>query len=78
MVIGEGLAVQDLYGDWLRQRDVEEDGMVLVRPDKHIGWRAHSMVSDPRIALIEVLSSLLSRTGPAAEADLDELLGLAR
>lgn len=78
VVIGEGLAVQDLYGDWLRQREVEEDGMVLVRPDKHIGWRAHSMVSDPRIALIEVLSSLLSRTGPAAEADLDELLGLAR
>ncbi len=37
VVIGEGLEVQDLYGDWFRQREVEEDGVILVRPDKHIG-----------------------------------------
>ena len=59
MVIGEGQPVQDLYGDWLRQREVDEDGVILVRPDKHIGWRAQSMVADPETALFDVLSALL-------------------
>jgi 2,4-dichlorophenol 6-monooxygenase len=60
VVIGEGREVQDLYGDWLRQREIEEDGVILVRPDKHIGWRAHSMVQDPEAALSAVLSEILS------------------
>ena len=59
VVIGEGQPVQDLYGDWLRQREVDEDGVILVRPDKHIGWRAQSMVADPETALFDVLSALL-------------------
>ncbi|TQS88289.1 phenol 2-monooxygenase [Arthrobacter sp. TS-15] len=60
VVIGEGREVQDLYGDWLRQREIEEDGVILVRPDKHIGWRAHAMVQDPEAALSAVLSEILS------------------
>jgi 2,4-dichlorophenol 6-monooxygenase len=61
VVIGEGLPVQDLYGDWLRQREVDEDGVILIRPDKHIGWRANSMVKDPEIALFNAFSALLHR-----------------
>ena len=61
VVIGDGLEVQDLYGDWLRQREVEEDGVVLVRPDKHIGWRAHTMVDDPESTLFTVLAAILGR-----------------
>lgn len=60
VVIGEGREVQDLYGDWLRQREIDEDGVILVRPDKHIGWRAHSMVQDPEAALTAVLAEILS------------------
>ena len=60
VVIGEGREVQDLYGDWLRQREIEEAGVILVRPDKHIGWRAHAMVQDPEAALSAVLSEILS------------------
>ncbi|WP_427006051.1 hypothetical protein [Pseudarthrobacter sp. H2] len=63
VVIGEGREVQDLYGDWLRQREIGEDGVILVRPDKHIGWRAHGMVEDPETALSAVLSEILSRGG---------------
>lgn len=71
VVIGEGEEHQDLYGDWLRQREVDEDGVILVRPDKHIGWRAHQMVEDPKSALEAVLAEILSK-GKAAELKFTE------
>ena len=71
VVIGEGEEHQDLYGDWLRQREVAEDGVILVRPDKHIGWRAHQLVEDPRAALAAVLASILS-TGQAGGLSLND------
>lgn len=74
VVIGEGEQHQDLYGDWLRQREVEEDGVILVRPDKHIGWRAHSMVDDPYFALKAVLGTLLSSQGAPQLTDKDRRL----
>ncbi|AGF73457.1 FAD-dependent oxidoreductase [Corynebacterium halotolerans] len=67
VVIGEGEQYQDLYGDWLHQREVEEDGMILVRPDKHIAWRSHRMVEDPEHAVHAVLSAILSRGLPSVE-----------
>lgn len=77
VVIGEGCAYQDLYGDWLRQREIEEDGVILVRPDKHVGWRAHQLVADPQAALTAVLSSILGRNAvnqaTLSEAELAEL-----
>ena len=54
--------VTDLYFDWARAREVDEDGVVLVRPDKHIAWRSQSMVADPQAALASVLSAVLGRT----------------
>ena len=74
VVIGEGLEHQDLYGDWLRQREVDEDGVILVRPDKHIAWRSHHMVEDPRHALHAVLSSILSRDSHGAAEEVARLL----
>jgi len=40
VVIGPGRQVTDLYYDWARRREIEEGGVLLVRPDKHIGWRS--------------------------------------
>jgi 2,4-dichlorophenol 6-monooxygenase len=34
VVIGPGRPITDLYFDWAKLRGVEEDGAVLVRPDK--------------------------------------------
>ena len=31
---------EDVYGDWEDKREVEEDGCVLVRPDRFVCWRA--------------------------------------
>jgi 2,4-dichlorophenol 6-monooxygenase len=61
VVIGPGRAVTDLYYDWARIREIEEDGALLVRPDKHIGWRSVTLPQDPNKALRAALSSLLGR-----------------
>lgn len=63
VVIGPGLPVTDLYFDWAKLREVDEDGAVLVRPDKHIGWRSHNLAADPETALYDTMSALLSRNG---------------
>jgi 2-polyprenyl-6-methoxyphenol hydroxylase-like FAD-dependent oxidoreductase len=31
---------EDVYRDWARKREVEEDGCVLIRPDRFVCWRA--------------------------------------
>jgi 2,4-dichlorophenol 6-monooxygenase len=61
VVIGPGREVTDLYYDWARLREVEESGALLVRPDKHIGWRAMTLPADPRAALRDALSHILGR-----------------
>ncbi|MBB5642333.1 FAD-dependent oxidoreductase [Cryobacterium roopkundense] len=61
VIIGPGQPVTDLYFDWAKLREVAEDGAVLVRPDKHIGWRACRLADDPEAALFEAMAALLSR-----------------
>jgi 2,4-dichlorophenol 6-monooxygenase len=61
VVIGPGREVTDLYYDWARVREVAEDGALLVRPDKHIGWRAMTLADDPEQALRAAMTALLSR-----------------
>ena len=48
VVIGPGQQVTDLYFDWARLREVAEDGAILVRPDKHVGWRSMTLPDDPQ------------------------------
>jgi 2,4-dichlorophenol 6-monooxygenase len=61
VIISPGREVTDIYYDWARIREVEEDGVLLVRPDKHIGWRSMTMPGNPETALREALTKLLSR-----------------
>ncbi|MEK0098449.1 FAD-dependent monooxygenase [Streptomyces sp. A475] len=61
VVIGPGREVTDLYYDWAKLRDVEESGVLLVRPDKHIAWRASVLPDDPENRLREALSAVLGR-----------------
>jgi len=60
VVIGPGREVTDIYYDWARIREIEEDGVLLIRPDKFIGWRSMSMPASPEQALRDALTSLLS------------------
>ena len=61
VVIGPGREVTDLYYDWAKLREVEESGVLLVRPDKHIAWRAMSLPQDPEDALRTALTTILGR-----------------
>ena len=61
VVIGPGQEVTDLYYDWSRIRGIEEGGALLVRPDKHIGWRSATLPGDPEAALRDGLSRILGR-----------------
>lgn len=59
VIIGPGQQYTDLYFDWERIRGVQEDGAVLVRPDKHVGWRVQHLPEDPEASLTTALSSMM-------------------
>ncbi|MER5794027.1 FAD-dependent monooxygenase [Streptomyces sp. NPDC001980] len=61
VVIGPGREVTDLYYDWAKLREVEESGVLLVRPDKHIAWRATTLPDDPEGRLRDALTAVLGR-----------------
>jgi 2,4-dichlorophenol 6-monooxygenase len=61
-VVGPGREYTDLYDDWARLREVEEDGCVLVRPDAHVAWRSRTLGQHPADELRQVLSQILDRT----------------
>ncbi|KAH6699790.1 FAD binding domain-containing protein [Leptodontidium sp. MPI-SDFR-AT-0119] len=52
---------KDVYFNWARRREVSEDGYVLVRLDRFVGWRSQSMISQPKEKLLLVLRAMLSR-----------------
>jgi len=54
-----GRDAQDIYADWYRQSEVEEDGCVLVRPDMFVGWRAPTASPQAAELLVEVFDKLL-------------------
>jgi len=51
--------LRDAYGDWLRAREIDEDGALLVRPDGYIAWRAARLPADPAAALTRAYSSVV-------------------
>nr|POF26269.1 2,4-dichlorophenol 6-monooxygenase [Quercus suber] len=59
--IGWGQDWEDVYGDWVNRREVDEDGCVLVRPDRTICWRSMGMREDAADALRKALKAVLSR-----------------
>ncbi|EXJ71516.1 uncharacterized protein A1O5_05324 [Cladophialophora psammophila CBS 110553] len=62
--IGFGLDYADKYRDWTKRREVDEDGCVLVRPDRYVAWRAKQMMAPMATSceekLEQVLRSILS------------------
>lgn len=60
--IGLGCQVEDPYGEWAELREVEESGCLLLRPDAHVAWRAHTAPSteaEATHALMEALKRIL-------------------
>jgi 2-polyprenyl-6-methoxyphenol hydroxylase-like FAD-dependent oxidoreductase len=59
--IGFGLDYHDVYRQWYSAREVEDDGCVLVRPDRFVAWRSPKIVEDCETKLREVLDKVLDR-----------------
>lgn len=61
VVIGLGQAHNDTLGQWIRRREVADDGCLLVRPDRIVAWRSAGRVADPEQALGTALGRILGR-----------------
>ena len=57
--IGYGCDYMDVYRDWYKVRGVEEDGVVVVRPDHFVAWRCRSMSNEPQALLEATLGQIL-------------------
>lgn len=51
---------EDVYYEWENVREIEEDGCILVRPDRFIAWRSMEMINEPRQRLLHVMRAVLS------------------
>lgn len=56
-----GCDAQDIYADWYRQSEVDEDGCVVVRPDMYVAWRAKQAEAGASDVLVGVFGQLLGR-----------------
>jgi 2,4-dichlorophenol 6-monooxygenase len=61
-----GCDAQDIYADWYRQSEIDEDGCVVVRPDMFVGWRTKEAVANATDVLLEVFAKLLGHNRAAA------------
>jgi 2,4-dichlorophenol 6-monooxygenase len=52
---------RDPYGDWSRVCEVADSGCVLVRPDRHVGWRSMGSSADSSAALLGAMRTILAR-----------------
>ena len=59
--LGAGGDYEDLYGDWARAREIDDDGVLLIRPDHHVAWRSPGLTDDPLASLRDALGTVLSR-----------------
>ena len=57
--IGWGQDFHDVYFDWAQRREVDDDGCVLIRPDRFVAWRSKTAVPNAEAKLIAVLKSTL-------------------
>ncbi|KAF2815543.1 2,4-dichlorophenol 6-monooxygenase [Mytilinidion resinicola] len=59
--IGFDQDYEDPYFDWMRVREVEDSGCVLIRPDRFVAWRSKAVAEDAEAALGKVIKAILSK-----------------
>jgi 2,4-dichlorophenol 6-monooxygenase len=64
--IGGPAELSDPQGEWAAANDVPQGGAVLVRPDRHVAWRAAPEAADRASALQSALETLLAGAPQAA------------
>lgn len=73
-----GCDAMDIYADWYRISEIEEDGCVLVRPDQHVAWRRRSAEENAPELLTRVMAQVLDRLGESSAASGQDRAGPAR
>jgi 2,4-dichlorophenol 6-monooxygenase len=61
VAVGLGQLNNDVLGGWSRLREIDDDGCLLLRPDRITAWRCPRGVSDPAGALREAVTKILGR-----------------
>jgi 2,4-dichlorophenol 6-monooxygenase len=61
VTVGLGQANNDVLGAWARMRAIDDDGCLLVRPDRIVAWRCPRGVADPVAELRNVMTKVLGR-----------------
>jgi 2,4-dichlorophenol 6-monooxygenase len=56
----------DVRCAWLKQRGITSSGAVLVRPDRHVAFRAAQAVADPVAALGGAFAQIMGQEAPVA------------
>ncbi|MEI2776131.1 MAG: FAD-dependent monooxygenase [Tetrasphaera sp.] len=64
VTIGLRAENDDVLGEWIRTREHSDAGAILVRPDRHVAWRAAGAVTDPTGALRDALGAVLGIRTP--------------
>jgi 2,4-dichlorophenol 6-monooxygenase len=60
--IGAGCDYTDLYGAWADEREIEESGCLLVRPDFHVAMRQTTSQPDAEKILLNALHKLFGKS----------------
>jgi 2,4-dichlorophenol 6-monooxygenase len=61
--VGYRCEYDDVLGDWAALREIDDRGALLIRPDRHIAWRAHTRPDNPETALRTALRHALALNG---------------
>jgi 2,4-dichlorophenol 6-monooxygenase len=67
-----GSDAMDIFGDWYRTTEIDEDGAILVRPDHHVAWRAPSARTDATTKLDDVIGQILGLKQQVAKKKMKE------
>jgi len=59
--IGPGCEYTDLYGAWADEKETEDSGCLLVRPDLYVGWRQQSIQPNADKLLLQATRAILSK-----------------
>jgi 2,4-dichlorophenol 6-monooxygenase len=58
--LGYRCEYDDVFGSWSRRKEMKDDGVLVVRPDRHIAFRSMTMAADPyntlKSAILHVLN----------------------